>query len=172
MNFSWYTLKIGVVYWGIKHSDLIFWELWAKLPTIMWLLVMWHFEKQDLSLFGSRHQSEKTLLFCPLFLSSMCMQISLCRAFPYTRKKCKFLSYCCYSPLLVLWNSFCNLFYGLGPLWCFVIMCIIYVYKMYVIFCLNELCFYLLKYSMIGSHSDSLMHYRKKLVVVSMNTTY
>ena len=54
---------------GTKHSGLPFQGLWAELPTITWPLVIWHFQKWILLLFGSKYQSEKTPLFCLRFFS-------------------------------------------------------------------------------------------------------
>ena len=76
--------------WGTKHSGLPFWEVWAELLTITWPLVMWHFQKWVLYLFGSRLQLERTLLFHLCFSSSTCMQIIIYKLFPYTCKNISF----------------------------------------------------------------------------------
>ena len=46
------------------------------------------------------------------------------------------------------------------------------MYMKYMFFSPNDLCISLPKYSVKGYHSDYLMHYTKKLVAVSINTTH
>ena len=150
--------------WGTKHR-LPFWELWAKLSKITWPLVMWHFQKRVLSFFDSRHQSVRASLFHLRFSSSTFMQIVQHEPFPYTRKNVSFLTAdistaCSVEQLLYL-------FYSLS---CSVIMCAIYVYKY--MSCLSKwTLFFLTKIFWVRFHLESLMYYRKKLVVVFMNTT-
>ena len=71
--------------WRTKHSDLPFWELWAELPTITWLLVI--SRSESYLFFGSRWQSERTPFFCLHFLSFWqsldCWSCDILRSEPY-----------------------------------------------------------------------------------------
>ena len=84
---SWYK---WIHCWGTKCSSLLFWELWAELPRIMWPLVE-TFQEASFILFGSRHQSERTLSFSLLFKQHMHANYPM-RTFSLHQQKFKFLT--------------------------------------------------------------------------------
>ena len=71
------------------------------------------------------------LFFVSVFSSNTLMQIMLCEPFLYTRRNVSFYWMPCSTSSSV--EQLLYLFYGLGLLSYFVIMCTVYVYKMYII---------------------------------------
>ena len=66
------SMRTNYYCWEIKHISLLLGELSVELSRITCELgitcglVMWHFKKRVLALFGSRHRPERTCLLSPL----------------------------------------------------------------------------------------------------------
>ena len=79
------------------------WDLWAELPTVTWLVVMWHFQRLVLPLLGGRHRSERNPLFCT------CGQVLFCKCLAAAIQLYLFVGT---AFVTVLWFGTFNMFYN------------------------------------------------------------